>query len=65
MAHTVKIEFESEAKAKGFLQWLCNSGEQEYFQQGEYGNIEVADRIDYFQGTGNFGGPDGLTAIAK
>jgi hypothetical protein len=65
MAHTVKIEFDSEEKANGFLRWLCNSGEQEYFDQAQYGNIEVAEQIDYFQGGDRFGGSDGLTAVAK
>lgn len=76
--HVVRIHFEDEQKAKDFLRWLCNSGEQEYFQQEQYGNIKVVEAFDYlfpqderfprndprrFKGS-KFGGEDGLTAVA-
>lgn len=27
----VKIKFETEEMAEGFMNWFCNSGEQDYF----------------------------------
>ena len=76
--HTVKIHFTDKKKAEGFLQWLCNSGEQDYFQQKEYGNIEVVSAFEYHApqdeqypkndarryANSKFGGEDGLTANA-
>ena len=61
----VKIKFDTLEKAEGFLSWLSDSGEQDYFEQVDYGHIKVAETIDYFQGGDRFGGPDGLTAVAE
>ena len=51
--HTVQIHFDNEKAAKGFLLWLCEAGEQDYWnwqqyrEQEEKGNI-TATNIDYF-----------------
>lgn len=33
---TIKIKFANEVAAKHFASWLCNSGEQEYWNAMEY-----------------------------
>ncbi len=76
--HIVKIHFEDEQKAKDFVSWMCGSGEQQYFQAGDYGNISVVNSFEYHipqdeqyakndkkrYENSKFGGEDGLTIIA-
>jgi hypothetical protein len=53
--HTVKINFESEEAARHFLVWLCDSGEQNYWQwmecrEGEEDGDITAVRFKYHTG---------------
>lgn len=59
MKHTVKINFHSEESARMFLEWLCGSGEQEYWNYCEYrSEDELPDdgvvTFDYFHGNDVF-----------
>jgi hypothetical protein len=51
--HTVKINFDNKEAAKGFLTWLCEQGEQDYWtwqecrEQEETGDI-TATNFDYW-----------------
>ena len=74
----VKIHFENEEHAKNFVSWLCNSGEQMYFQHLEDSGDPGVDEFHYHipQNTefpfndskryvdSKFGGEDGCTVIA-
>jgi len=77
--HTVKIHFDSEAAAQAFVLWMCEAGEQDYFQAAEYGQFESVNNFEYripqderyprdderrYHGS-KFGGEDGMTIIAK
>lgn len=76
--YIVKIHFENEQKAKDFVKWMCNAGEQDYFMAAEYGNFKAVDAFEYHlpqderypsndqrrYENSKFGGEDGLTIIA-
>ena len=56
MKKTVEIEFGSDAAARHFITWLCESGEQSYWlwmecrEQEEDGDITAVE-FDYWGGT--------------
>mgnify|MGYP006921293864 CR=1 FL=1 len=74
----VKIHFEDEQQAKNFVSWLCESGEQMYFQHLEDSGDNGVEQFHYHipQATefpfndvkrytnSKFGGEDGLQIIA-
>lgn len=46
----VICKFDNSTQAKSFMQWLSNSGEQEYFEQKEYEDeldAEICDKLEY------------------
>lgn len=43
----VEIEFSSDEKAEAFLKWMCNSGEQDYWQALEDADQPMEDGFDY------------------
>lgn len=46
MNKEVLIKFTSQEQAQAFMSWLCNSGEQEYFDMEEYED-NIASNLDY------------------
>jgi len=76
--HVVKIEFNNEETAKQFLSWMCDAGEQWWFQHCEDAGIENTTMFEYhhpqnkefphndvkrYEGS-KLGGEDGLTIKA-
>jgi len=43
----VEIEFSSDEKAEAFFKWMCNSGEQYYWQELEDADQPMEDCFDY------------------
>ena len=77
--HVVKIHFDDKERAEAFVLWMCEAGEQDYFQAAEYGNFKSVNSFEYHMPQderypsndkrrykdSKFGGEDGLTIIAK
>ena len=59
----VKIEFDDDKKAKEFLTWLCEQGEQDYWYWMNEGDQEHQVTFDYWNGGKKFC-PD-LTVTTK
>jgi hypothetical protein len=48
------IEFDSQEALEGFASWLCESGEQNYWEWYENKKIIVAKQFDYHSENGDF-----------
>ncbi len=49
MSNEILIKFKTKEQAEKFMDWLCNSGEQDYFEQKEYVDNEkdICNSFDY------------------